>query len=236
MIILAFDTCFGACSASLRLPRSGGLQVVSRFELMQKGHSERLVPMIQEVLEEAGRTAGCIDVFAVTAGPGSFTGVRTGIAVARALSLATGKPVRGTSSLRVMALGLRNSYREGAIAIAIPTRDGLIYFQSFDGPQASALIEPCVITPQAAVAVMRGVAHTVAGKGAGLVAEAAVLAGVPVTIVADPVEADAVNMLPVALDLAVLDPPRPLYLREPDAKPQPGMLVKRTDPTTGVSA
>jgi tRNA threonylcarbamoyladenosine biosynthesis protein TsaB len=236
MIILAFDTCFGACSASLRLPGDGGLQLVSRFELMQKGHSERLVPMIQEVLEEAGQTIDSVDAFAVTTGPGSFTGVRTGIAVARALALATDKPVHGTSSLRVMALGLRDSYRQGPIAIAISTRDGLIYFQTFDGAEASALIEPCVIPPQAAVAIMAGAAHTVAGTGAGLVADAAALTGLPLTIVSRPVEADAVHLLPIALDCAVLDPPRPLYLREPDAKPQPAVLVQRTGSTTEVSA
>lgn len=237
MIILAFDTCFSACSVALRLPGHGRANSFSRFSLMEKGHSERLVPMMSEVITEAQITIGDVDAFAVTTGPGSFTGVRTGIASARALALATGKPVHGTSSLHVMALGMRPTSPEGAIAIAISTRDGLIYFQTFDGATASPKIEPCLISPQAAVEAMGGMAaYTIGGTGAGLVATFASQQGLLLRLAAGRIDADAARLANIAHDLPVLNPPRPLYLREPDAKPQAGMPVQRTDPTIEVSA
>ncbi len=235
MIILAFDTCFSACSVGLRLPGRGGAHSISRFETMEKGHSERIVPMIDEVLAEAQVTINDVDAFAVTTGPGSFTGVRTGIAVARALALATGKPVHGTSSLHVMAVGIRQTYLEGPIAIAISTRDGLVYFQIFNGAAASPQIEPRLVMPQTAFEAMGGITHTIGGTGADSVTAVAAQQGMSLQPIAARIDANAAHLAQIAHDLPVLTPPRPLYLREPDAKPQSGMLVQRTDSKTEVS-
>ena len=236
MTILAFECCFGACSASLRWQDGGRTHAVSRLEVMERGHSERMVPMIAEILAEANLAIGDVDAFAVTIGPGSFTGVRTGIAVARGFALATGKPVHGTSSLHVMAAGLRQTYPEGPIAIAISTRDGLVYFQTFDGANASPQIEPRLATPEAAVAAMAGIAHIIGGTGAGLIVAAAGQIGQTLEQVSGRVDADAAVLARLAPGLPVLSPPHPLYLREPDAKPQPGVLIQRTDqrPETSV--
>ena len=104
MNVLAFDTCFGAVSAAVRW-RSGRGEWLLReaYEARSAGHAERLFPMIAEVMEGAGLAFSAIDRIAVTLGPGGFTGVRVGIAAARALALATGKPVVATTSLAVMA-------------------------------------------------------------------------------------------------------------------------------------
>ena len=229
MIILAFDTCFNACSVGLRRRVGERAVDVARFELMEKGHSERIVPMIGEVLGEAGITVQDVDAFAVTTGPGSFTGVRTGIAVARALALATGKRVRGTSSLHVMAAGLQPMVNGGPIAIAISTRDGLVYFQTFDGAATAPQIEPRVLSPQAAVAMMGPVEHMIGGTGADLVMAAAASIGISHRHVAGRVDADAAVLARMAINLAVLTPPQPLYLRDADAKPQSGVLIQRLE-------
>jgi tRNA threonylcarbamoyladenosine biosynthesis protein TsaB len=104
MNVLAFDTCLGALSVAVRWRGSGGEWLMRwAFEAHQGGHAERLMPMIAELLCEAGLPFSAIARIAVTLGPGSFTGVRAGVAAARGLALASGRPVVGTSSLAVMA-------------------------------------------------------------------------------------------------------------------------------------
>src|SRR5690606_4397524 len=111
MNILAFDTCFGACSAAMlwhdATPSgeggAAGSRIVWRYEEMATGHAERLIPMIDEVLRESGQSLKTLDAIAVTEGPGTFTGIRVGVAAARGLALATALPIRATTSLHVIA-------------------------------------------------------------------------------------------------------------------------------------
>lgn len=231
MKILAFDTCFVSCSAAVQSGVGQGARNAHLFELMEKGHSERIVPMIAEVLNKAGVTVSDIDSFAVTVGPGSFTGARTGIAVARALALATGKPVRGTSSLHVMAAGLRERHPVGAIAIAVSTRDGLVYFQAFDGPDTQPTTAPCVSLPRSALDALHGMAHMVAGSGAQLLVAAVDATRDRIEPIDEPVDAQARVLARITSHLPILTRPRPLYLREPDAKPQSGVLIQRQEPS-----
>src|SRR5690606_21629765 len=99
MNVLAFDTCFGACSAAILW--NG--QLTWRYEEMATGQAERLIPMIGEVLDQSGASLRDLDTIAVTEGPWTFTGTRVGVAAARGLALATGLPIRATTSLHVMA-------------------------------------------------------------------------------------------------------------------------------------
>src|SRR5262249_29892610 len=109
MNVLAFDTCFGACSAAVRLQATeesaaaDSFTLAGRYEGMATGHAERLMPMIGEVMQAARCTFADLDAIAVTEGPGTFTGLRIGVAAARAFSLAAGLPIRATSSLHLMA-------------------------------------------------------------------------------------------------------------------------------------
>src|SRR5262245_25509962 len=103
MNILAFDTCLGAVSVAVRWRGPEGLLWGEAGELRSAGHAERLVPMIAEVMAGTGADFASLDRIAVTQGPGGFTSVRVGIAAARALALATGKPVVTATSLAVMA-------------------------------------------------------------------------------------------------------------------------------------
>lgn len=221
MTVLAFDTCFGACSAALWSPAEKRV-LASKFEAMDKGHSERLVPMIGEVLAEAGCTLDAVATLAVTVGPGSFTGVRTGLAVARALALARGIAVRGTTSLAVMAAGLRQAGEARPVAIAVATRDGLVYFQVFDDPCDFGAQQASLATTEEAVRAMGSRSHVLAGTGAGLVRDAAAGCGVSHSLGAGQAEVRADVLARMACDLPLLNPPEPLYLREPDAKPQTG--------------
>ena len=107
MNVLAFDTCFDACSvAAGRGLRSLTPVIAERFEGMQLGQAERLMPMIKETMLEAGMTYEMLDRIAVTVGPGTFTGTRIGVAAARALSLVCGAPIVAVSSLALMALDI----------------------------------------------------------------------------------------------------------------------------------
>ncbi len=100
--ILAFDSAGAACSAALW---RDGKVLAGRFEAMARGQSERLMPMIEEVMAEAGQGYGGLDALAVTRGPGAFTGLRIGLAVAQGLALARGLPVIPLTSFEAHLAG-----------------------------------------------------------------------------------------------------------------------------------
>src|SRR6185312_2080704 len=105
MNVLSLDTCFDACSvAAGRGLRSLTPAISFAFEAMQKGHAERLLPMVELVMSEANMPFGGLDRIAVTYGPGTFTGTRICVSAARALALATGAEIVAISSLRLMAM------------------------------------------------------------------------------------------------------------------------------------
>jgi tRNA threonylcarbamoyladenosine biosynthesis protein TsaB len=222
MDVLAFDTCMAACSvALLRSGKDDGLY--RRFARQERGHSEALFPMIAAVMDEAGMAFADLGTIAVTRGPGSFTGVRAGIAAARGLALATGAAIVTATSLEVMALGCLDQLGPQACAagflIAHDARRGELYVQSFDA-DARAISEPVLATPEEAalLAVPCGLA---AGSGAALVAAEAQRTGLTVRAVLPDLMPDAIHLARLALRREPEQSPvSPLYLRAPDAKPQ----------------
>lgn len=231
MNILAFDTCFDACSATLVC--SSGDLAACRFEPMVTGHAERLVPMIGEVVEEAGLAFEEIDLIAVSRGPGTFTGTRICVAAARSLALALEKPVVAATSLAVMAeeiaeaLTSQGEAPDRDILIATDARREEVYCQLFRA--GAAITEPAVLLPHEAARLPQdGTSAVVAGSGGPAVAAAAVELGRPLHAVRP-------DLLPSALFLAKLAlrlPPTkaavsPLYLRPADAKPQAGTSIPR---------
>jgi tRNA threonylcarbamoyl adenosine modification protein YeaZ len=171
----------------------------------------------------------------VTEGPGTFTGVRIGIAAARALSLAAGAEVRTISSLELMARTAAPEITAAApgrdIAVAIDARRDELYFQLFDA-ELSSLTEPLLVTPSNAVALIKGHGTMVVGSGAELLLSAAREAGLELASGFPDLQPDARYFIEgrgadvwKSADQRV--PPRPLYLRPPDAKPQDGKLLAR---------
>src|SRR6059058_5581262 len=122
-MILAFDTSSAACTAAL-FDESGAC-VARSDELIGRGHSERLVPMLGEMLD--GRTATRI---LVGVGPGSFTGIRVGIAAAHGLAIGWGAELAGMSSLALLVAGADSG---DEVAAAVAGGHGELFFQTFDG-------------------------------------------------------------------------------------------------------
>ena len=219
MNILGIDTALGACSVAVL---RDGRVLARRHEEMLRGHAEALAPMVRDVMAEAGLAFAELDRFAVTTGPGTFTGQRVGLAFVRALVVALQRPAVGITTLDAIAAeALAESPCRWAAVVHDAKRDEL-YFgaRSSEG----ALQEPVLLSAEdalvrlAQIAEGNGPALVLAGTAAAQVARALAERGVSpeVSAIAQP---DAVFVARLALDVPEPDhPPRPLYLRAPDAK------------------
>ncbi len=143
MRILAIDTATGACSAALM---DGETVVARRFVVMARGHAEALLPMVETVVAEAGVAYKDLDLIATTVGPGTFIGLRIGLAAARGLGVAGDLPVVGVTTLETLAHGVDHDIRHGhSVVAALDARRGKIYIQAFDeqlAPLAPPLAQP----------------------------------------------------------------------------------------------
>lgn len=228
MNVLAFDTCLGAVSAAVRWQSVGGEWLVREaYEERTTGHAERLFPMIAEVMEGAGLAFSSIDRIAVTLGPGTFTGVRVGVAAARAFALKPGRLVSGTTSLAVMAHRANHLIaRERAgrpLAVAVDARRDMVYFQLF-GETMLATDEAALLTPEQAAAAIGPVPTLIVGSGATAIA---VLAHGRVETRLPDLQPHARYLAMMAPNLAPAEHVRPIYLRPPDAKPQADKAIPR---------
>lgn len=199
MAILVIETATAACSAALI--RADGTLLDERHELVGRGHAERLVPMVAELLD--GRRPESI---LVDCGPGSFTGVRVGLAAAQGLAIGWSVPVAGYSSLALLAA----ASGEREVAVALAGGHGELFVQSYGGDPMAPLDELRSLPPAAAAAVIH-TDHVVGGGAEALVAARAHGRWTD----AFPRAADA-RLLPPALRTL---PPRPIYGRPPDARP-----------------
>jgi tRNA threonylcarbamoyl adenosine modification protein YeaZ len=225
MRVLAIDTALEACSAAVFDTVAG--VIAQETQVMARGHAEALMPLIRRVV---GRT-NCfndIDRIAVTVGPGSFTGLRVGLAAARGIGLAAGKPVVGLSTLSVFAAPFIAADSTQPVAAAIDARHGHVYLQIF-GSGARTLVAPRLAELREAVqrAAASG-APRLAGNAAAAIA-AAWSADEPAPAAIDaqgaPDNIWVARLGAVAEDTGV--PPKPLYLRPPDAQPQTAAQLPR---------
>lgn len=206
MIILAIDTALETCSAALL---DGERVLAARSEAMARGHQERLAPLVAELMTGAGIGFDRLDRIGVTVGPGSFTGLRVGLAFAKGLGVALEKPVVGVGTLAAMGAGTG-----GFAAVAVDARREQIYLQAFrDGRPLGA--------PEALAAVDAApylIDIDPAGPGLIVGSGAPLLAGAFPGATTDPrAGADPVSVARLAA-VAGPAPPRPVYLRAPDAK------------------
>ncbi|MFI4964443.1 MAG: tRNA (adenosine(37)-N6)-threonylcarbamoyltransferase complex dimerization subunit type 1 TsaB [Caulobacterales bacterium] len=206
MPILGLDTCLSACSVAVL---DGGRVLASAREVMARGHQERLAPMARTVMAEAGLAFDRLDRIAVTVGPGSFTGLRVGIAFAKGLALALDRPTVGVGTLEALA-----AEADGLVFPVIDARRGQLYLQAFE--DGRALMAPDALGAEAAAGrlgeLSRGRPFTLVGSGAPLLAD---LAGLAEVVPAEGADARHVARLAAA---RAPGPLRPLYLRAPDAK------------------
>jgi tRNA threonylcarbamoyl adenosine modification protein YeaZ len=197
-MILAIDTSSAACTAALL--SDGGEVVACRDELIGRGHAERLVPMIAELL--GGRRP---DHILVGVGPGSFTGIRVGIAAAHGMAIGWGAGLAGMSSLALLAASARAGL---PLAAAMAGGHGELFVQQFTASlePASAVLN---LAPAQAAAAMT--AELAVGPGAAALVEAR---GWGEARDCWPSAASALALPPALRSL----PAAPVYARAPDAK------------------
>lgn len=208
MKILGIDTCLDACSAAvIEGPRVLG----ARSEPMSRGHQERLAPMVAECLQDAGARPADLGLIAVTVGPGSFTGLRVGLAFAKGLSLALDIPAVGVGTLEALAAGAAEAF----VAAAVDARRDRVWLQVFCDGKAAMAPDTLLVEEAAArlAELWSGGAAAVVGSGARLLEGVLSAARLAPDAVPDPA-------VVARIAAAVSSPPpplRPLYLRAPDA-------------------
>lgn len=213
MKLLVIDTALGACTAAV-FADGGPLAV--RFEPMAKGHQERLGGLARDVVAEAGGGFKSLDRIGVTVGPGSFTGLRVGLAFAQGLGAALDRPVVGVSTLDALAASLDAEDRP--VAAVVDARRGQVYARLFAAGVPLGEAQALPLQEAAKRIADLGPAVSLIGNGATVLTEA-------FPDLAFSQKDDRVAPAPQALARLTADrdpvsnPPRPLYLRAPDATP-----------------
>jgi tRNA threonylcarbamoyladenosine biosynthesis protein TsaB len=226
MRVLAIDTALEACAAAVLNTENGTVTLQSLP--MVRGHAEALMPLIDGVMKEAGVRFSDLDRIAVTTGPGSFTGLRVGIAAARGMALSTGKLAIGVTTLEAYAAPLIAHDDKTAVAVAIDARHQHVYLQIF-APGGRTHSAPRIDSvPNAVRAAAASGPVRIVGTGAGMLAMAWSAHEAPPAQVDDRRSPDIawVARLAVAPERDT-SRPRPLYLRAPDAQPQDAARLPR---------
>jgi tRNA threonylcarbamoyladenosine biosynthesis protein TsaB len=199
-MLLVIDSATAACSVALI---ADGETLKERHELVGRGHAERLLPMVEALLD--GRRP---DAILVDCGPGSFTGLRVGLAAAHGLAIGWSVPLAGYSSLALIAAAAEGD----EIGVAVRGGHQELFVQSFRHGPLAPIDELRSLPPAEAAAAIA--ATRVFGSGAEALVNARGYG-------------EAFDRLPRAADAARLPeplrtlPPRPIYGRPPDAKPMP---------------
>lgn len=224
-MVLGLDASTTACSAAVVVD---GRVVTHRFEEMERGQAERLNPMIGEVMAEAGVAFQNLGLVAVTTGPGAFTGLRIGIACARAIALAADVPLAGVTTFEALAHAVpAEERRDGGgsrtLVVCVNGKRRDVFVQRYDAAGAVLGAAGALAPGDARVALATG-RLLLAGDGVGPIAAA--LGGdagtgadqrIRVSRALSP--PDAVHVALIAATAgAAASPPRPFYIRPPDAR------------------
>jgi tRNA threonylcarbamoyladenosine biosynthesis protein TsaB len=220
MIVLGLDTATKACSAAIW---TDGAVLAHECMRMERGHTEVLIPMVGRVLGAAALAFCDLHLVAVTVGPGTFTGLRVGLAAARGIALAADIPCIGVTTLEAIAAAVPRRERDGRIILVVlETKRGDFYAQAFsaDGtglaaPRSvdAAVLPDLVEGRDAVVAGDAGAAAIAELRAAGMMAEPAGMAEF----------ADAGVVAGIAARRfrtkgRPLRRPLPLYVRRPEAQ------------------
>jgi len=228
MNLLAIDTVSNCCSTAVW--SEGGIAAF-RGQAMTRGHAEAIMPMIQDVLAETGHGFDDLDGLAVTVGPGSFTGLRTGLAAARGLALATGLPLAGVTTLEIAAheaLSTAPAIGDAPVndgprcLVALETRRADLYVQLFSS-DVVALSEPLVLKPEAVAAMAPATPILWAGDGVPRLSDIISSRGAIDVFANDAMPPDAravASFLALRWPAGGLPPgssPSPIYVHPPEA-------------------
>ncbi|MGF1720315.1 tRNA (adenosine(37)-N6)-threonylcarbamoyltransferase complex dimerization subunit type 1 TsaB [Vibrio kyushuensis] len=200
--ILALDTSTENCSVALTV----GEQVFARSEVAPRDHTKKILPMVDEVLKEAGLSLADVDALAFGRGPGSFTGVRIGIGIAQGLGFGADLPMIGVSTLAAMAEGSYRKLGHTKVACAIDARMSEVYWGRYSRQENGTWIEldaECVIPPSELVPQIEKDDSVWYTAGTGWAAYEEALTALPlerVEIVSD----EGTVLYPEAIDIAYL--------------------------------
>jgi tRNA threonylcarbamoyladenosine biosynthesis protein TsaB len=226
MRVLAIDTALAACSAAVLDTRHVAV-VASETLPMVRGHAEAVMPLIARVMDQAGLDFATLDRIAVTTGPGSFTGLRVGISAARGLALAAGKPAVGLSTLAGFAAPHIAEDDDTTVVAAIDARHEHVYLQVF-GAGGKTVVPPRIAPLREAVRAAAASPARIVGSGAELIARQWPKSE-PAPVLVEQLGAPDIGWI-ARLGAAAADghgPPKPLYLRAPDAQPQDAARLPR---------
>lgn len=227
MKLLALDAATTACSVACW---SGGAVIAQAKETAGRRQAEILMPMVQSTMREAGFDYRMLDLIAVTTGPGSFTGVRIGLATARGLALASGLPLTGVTTLQALAAAPPPDERRGGLILAVlDARRDQLYGQFFDengDPAGDPFAAAADTIAGRYEKICRGTAPLLlVGSGAGLAAHALDESGQPYRHSESPPFPSAATIAALVaergFDPAAAKPVAPFYLREPGVTPAP---------------
>lgn len=222
MLLLAVDTALGACSVALL---DGDKVLAHIFEPMERGHAERLAPMVDEAMKAATADFAQLTRLAATTGPGTFTGQRVGLAFMRGLRLALKIPLIGVTTLEAMATAAMAETGETRAAAIHDARREEAYLLL---KQEGEVVLPPMVLPfaDALTRIKAFGACVVAGTGAG---QAHQSLG-PDFVLSQIRQPDALWVARLARALPAPDrAPGPLYLRAPDAKLPGGRSIGQSD-------
>jgi tRNA threonylcarbamoyl adenosine modification protein YeaZ len=226
MRVLAIDTALEACSAAVLDLNRGGI-IASETLPMARGHAEAIMPLIARVMDLAETEFSELDRIAVTTGPGSFTGLRVGIAAARGIALASGKPAIGLSTLSGFAAQHIAEDDSTNVVAAIDARHEHVYLQIF-GTGGRTVVAPRISPLREAVRAATTAPARVVGSAANLLV-AAWPKNAEAPLLVEQRTAPDIAWI-ARLGAAAADgygPPKPLYLRAPDAQPQDAARLPR---------
>lgn len=218
MIVLALDTSGVDCSACV-YDSAADIVLGEVTENIGKGHAELLMGIIDGALQQASRTLQDIDRIAVTIGPGSFTGIRVGVAAARGFALSLHKDAVGVTTLETLALHHLLENPGQSIAVGLDAKREEAYLQMFEA-DGSPLSDAALLSLDDAKAALAGFDGVVVGSAAQLFAGQETGSGpdhFPIATVARAAARKPEGM----------PKPAPLYLRGPDARPQTGFALER---------
>lgn len=219
MITLAIDTASQICAVAIV---ENGTPLACVSENIGKGHAEKLIDQIVAATKESNISLARIDRLAVDIGPGSFTGVRIGVATSRALSLALSKVAIGVSSLEAIAFDAHKVFPENTVVSVIDAGRDMVYRQDFDQnlfPLAAAQLQS-----NKDIIDTIGKNAVVAGPYAATIGEMLASHGHEIYAVAAP---DIVSFALLAEQKTPDCLPKPLYLRAADAKQQRSFALPR---------